>query len=190
MGPDSSSVDVRLMVPYNVSMSRIALCGYAGVGKSTYVRKNFPDYVEIALADPIKRALYAMGASRNSLWGPSERRNDIFLDRPIREWLILLGTTLVRKADPDHWVRTCLDVVYAVARGCPYDPAEGVDFGTWSGPWEGVVVPDVRWPNEARMLTDCGFTLFRLERPGADPTFAGVGEGNDLSPWVSKTVVL
>jgi len=155
-------------------MKRIALCGDAGVGKSTYVREKFPDFVEIAIADPIKRALYAMGASKKSLWGSSARRNDMFIDRPIREWLILLGTTLVRGADPDHWVRMCVLEV---------DGFNSFDF-------LGVVVPDVRWPNEARILTDAGFTLLRLERPGSEPTFAGVGEGQDLSPWISETVIL
>lgn len=155
-------------------MKRIALCGDAGVGKSTYVRAKFPDFAEIALADPIKRALHAMGAPKESLWGPSERRNDIFIDRPIREWLILLGTTLVREADPDHWVRMCVSEV------------DGFNnFG-----FSGVIVPDVRWPNEARILTDANFTLLRLERPGSEPTFTGVGEGQDLSPWIFETVIL
>lgn len=161
-------------MPYNDSMQKIALCGYAGVGKSTYVRKNFPDYVEIALADPIKRALYAMGATKESLWGPSERRNDVFLTRTVREWLNLLGTELVRTRSPDHWVNLCLDEI------------DG--FGTFDFP--GVVVPDVRWPNEARILTGAGFTLLRLSRAGAEPTYTGVGEGNDLSPWISETVIL
>lgn len=156
-------------------MKRVALCGYAGVGKSTFVRTKFPDYVEIALADPIKRALYAMGATKESLWGPSERRNDVFIDRPIREWLILLGTTLVRGADPDHWVNLCLNEI------------DG--FGTFDFP--GVIVPDVRWPNEAARLVNGGrFTLIKLERPGFEPTFTGIGEGQDLSPWISETVIL
>ena len=161
-------------MPYNDSMQKIALCGYAGVGKSTYVRKNFPDYVEIALADPIKRALYAMGATKESLWGPSERRNDVFLTRTVREWLNLLGTELVRTRSPDHWVNLCLDEI------------DG--FGTFDFP--GVIVPDVRWPNEARILCRHGFTLLRLERPGHERRVFGETEEQDLSPWISETVIL
>ena len=155
-------------------MKRVALCGYAGVGKSTFVRTKFPDYVEIALADPIKRALYAMGATKESLWGPSERRNDVFLTRTVREWLNLLGTTLVRNADPDHWANLCLGEIDS--------------FGTFDFP--GVIVPDVRWPNEARILTGAGFTLLRLERPGHERRVFGETEEQDLSPWISETVVL
>lgn len=60
-------------------MNILGLCGTMGTGKSTVARilVERHGYVEVALADEIKRtAARWWGFTEETLWGPSERRND------------------------------------------------------------------------------------------------------------------
>lgn len=64
------------------------------------------------------------------------------------------------------------------------------DLNYWAKRWRqelpagDVVVPDVRFPNEARAVLDAGGILWRVERPGTAATASHVSEmGLDDWPW-------
>lgn len=90
-----------------------------------------------------------------------------------REALQLLGTEIGRQIHEDTWK----NYLYRVAEkllgaeyGWHYSPREGL---RWSGGPEayaeepqGVVVPDVRFPNEANFIQKVGGRMWLIDRPG------------------------
>lgn len=67
-------------------------------------------------------------------------------------WLLqYIGTDVVRKQKPDLWVDFVIDMLRL-----------------FDGQWSAVIIPDARFPNELRRLTEEGFqvTHIRVERPG------------------------
>lgn len=161
----------------------IGLCGAAGAGKSAVAAElcSARGFVQVSLADPLKEACQAwFGFSREQLWGPSAARN-----APDPRWgglsarraLQLIGTEGARAAHPDVWVRLALQRAQerlAFRRG-PHTErcrdsnrfGDGYDCNCQPEECVGVVVPDVRFPNEAAALRAAGGRLVRVVRPGA-----------------------
>ena len=118
------------------------------------------------------------GFTDGQLWGSSEARN-IPDERYVRkdgtsltprEALQRLGTEFGRSCYEDTWVDICLDTCQKVLTGEAYDPTKGLNpsfldciFKNSPG---GVVVPDLRYQNEAAKLRDRGAVIIRL-----DPTW-------------------
>lgn len=73
-------------------------------------------------------------------------------DRTRRQILQAIGTEGFRAIDPDHWVKKAQEAVMG-ALEAPYNA--------------GVVVTDVRFPNEAAMLQDMGGVVVEVVRVGA-----------------------
>lgn len=145
----------------------IGITGLAGSGKDTCAdalveRRGF---CKISLAAPLKRVCeYVFGWDQERLNGPSERRNE-----PDPAWggltaryaLQQLGTDWGRRMHPDVWVRRCL----RDAR-LRLEPEEGDPRGAFPG----VVIPDVRFENEAVAIRAAGGKIVRIVRPGAGLT--------------------
>lgn len=70
-----------------------------------------------------------------------------------RTLLQYCGTDVIRKADPDYWVRFIIQIL----RFFP-------------DTWDYVIIPDARFPNEIRALQDENFSVvhLRVERPNFD----------------------
>lgn len=70
-----------------------------------------------------------------------------------RTLLQYVGTDVIRKADPDYWVRFIVQML----RFFP-------------DAWDYVIIPDARFPNELRVLIDEHFQVvhLRVERPNFD----------------------
>jgi hypothetical protein len=181
-------------------MNLIGICGRAGAGKSTAAAvlvKEF-GYVEVALADPMKRICKEVfDFSDEQLWGPSEKRNapdkryprleevgvthrmkesfltpryalqtlgtewgrhcydDVWIDHAIRVAGILLDPSAWSTSDPDgQWM---------------YNPQESVYklyFNRGSLPKHmGVVISDIRFPNEVAAIKKAGGRIWKIERP-------------------------
>ena len=142
----------------------IGLCGYAGVGKDTAAEVLLEElgFQRIAFADPIKGALLALDPLvPGEKDGEYHRLSEFSQDRDwseikeypeVRRLMQVMGTEVGRNLfDPEIWVRLAerkLESTLSVGD---------------------VVVTDVRFPNEARLIRGYGGLLVRIERPGFGP---------------------
>lgn len=143
----------------------IALMGRAGSGKDTVGRRLVRSwaFTRVAFADPLKEMALRIDpvvkyepagygpvpvrlADVVNRWGWEEAKRR---SPEIRRTLQRMGQA-VRRQDPNYWVALAMDKV-AVA-------------DVWNLP---VVVTDVRHVNECEALKSRGFTLVRVNRPGA-----------------------
>lgn len=156
-------------------MRIIGIHGAAGSGKDTAAEFLVTDhgFTRIGLADPMKRfasALWPWGWER--LWGPSELRNATdprfrrATGEPLspRHALQALGTEWGRECDPDVWVRFALDVARVALDGgaVRYVPEAGLVAESYAAPCAGVVIPDVRFDNEANAIRAAGGVVWEV----------------------------
>ena len=129
----------------------IGIVGLAGSGKDTIAAELCASrgFVRISLADPIKVACQQwFGWDREVLWGPSPLRetpDPAWAGLTPRRALQQLGTEWGRAMHPDVWVRL------AIRRAREYDR---------------VVIPDVRFENEAAAIRAACGVVWRVVRPG------------------------
>jgi hypothetical protein len=142
-------------------MHNIGLIGKARSGKDTAAGFLVRDraYVRLAFADPLKEM-----ALRIDPWIPSGYGVYVRLSKLIRD----VGWDYAKETYPEvrrilqhtgQTVREYDDEFWLTAIRRKLNTAE-----RWNIP---VVVTDVRYPNEARMLKARGFRLVRVVRPGA-----------------------
>lgn len=145
----------------------IGLTGYAGTGKDT-VRQILEDQYDLdgmAFADPIRDMLSSLLASvgADEIWMTARhlKERDIpQLGMSYRKLAQTLGTEWARALDPDFWVRIAAAKVELCAH---YNQA-------------GVVISDVRFPNEAAWIKSRGGVIWRVIRPGTEPVRAHASE--------------
>jgi hypothetical protein len=155
-------------------MNIIGLSGLAGSGKDTAAAvlvERF-GFVKISLADRIKRIcadVFGWGPGR--LWGPSEQRNAPDPDLgglTARKALQHLGTEWGRAMYENIWVNRALGDARLVLNGADYSAEFGVhDYGGALLSVPGVVIPDVRFPNEVAAIHAVGGRVWLIARPGA-----------------------
>ena len=145
-----------------MDMNIIGICGKAGVGKSTSAKflVEGRGFVEINLADEIKRvAKRWYGFTDDQLYGPSASRM-IPNARPPhlvpRRVLQQLGTEVGRLIYADTWIDFCLASAEKALKKV-----------------RGVVVGDVRFPNEALAIQRAGGMILKINR-----TVPGVVDGH------------
>lgn len=138
----------------------IALTGLAGSGKSTVA--EMLGGVHIAFAEPLKKfCAEVFGFTHEELYGPSEARErpSSMFTRPDgtpltpRFALQTLGTEWGRNCDPDVWAKA------GVARAVEMRTALGRHG-------EPVIITDLRFVNEARLVREAGGYVWRIDRPG------------------------
>lgn len=156
-------------------MRIVGFCGLARAGKDSAARYLIRDrrYVRIALADPIKRIAQELwGWEREVLWGDDARKEQVdprYGCSP-RRACQLIGTEMARSLDPDVWVRTMIRTARrALSGGVIYDPQFGLvkAYDERAPIYDGVVVPDARFPNELAAITSAGGHAVWIERPEA-----------------------
>lgn len=127
----------------------IGFTGPAGAGKSTAAAAlvEWLGFVRHRFADPLKRALAALGASEAMLEGHLKAEPvDLFCGRTPRHAMQTLGTEWGRELiGADFWVN-------AWRRGLPADGH--------------VVVDDVRFPNEVAAIRQARGIIVAIDRPG------------------------
>lgn len=156
-------------------MNIIGITGYAGSGKDTVANILVRDhgFVKIAFADPLKRICKdVFDFSDEQLWGPSSARNgeDKRYPRPLqsvpdsfqsyltpRHALQQLGTEWGRACYENVWVDYVLRVADRLANGKRhegnwYSAQEGIIFVGGLDRPKGIVISDVRFPNEVSVL--------------------------------------
>jgi hypothetical protein len=140
----------------------IALTGLAGSGKSTVA--EMIGGPTVAFAEPLKRFCgEVFGFTTEELYGPSEARErpSTAFTRPTGEPLTArfalqtLGTEWGRNCDPDVWAKAGVACALRLAaieetavQPCP------------------VVITDLRFVNEARLVRKAGGEVWRVDRPG------------------------
>jgi len=127
-------------------MKIVGIIGKLNSGKDAVARVYIQQgYIRRAFADPVKEIVHELfGVPRDALWGDSEARTET-----IRNMLQGLGTDYARGINPNVWVNKMCDALDACHRAYQ----------------EYVVIPDVRFLNEAEMLYRRGATLIRVTRP-------------------------
>ena len=152
----------------------IGITGRAGSGKSTVadilVRKH--GYVSLAFADPLKRICREVfDFTDEQLWGPSSARNkpDLRYPRGDGSWLSprhalqQLGTEWGRACYPDVWVDYTLRVATLLLDNptIEYNPTTWPEWAGKHSPTHGVVISDVRFPNEIHRLRASGAHIIK-----------------------------
>lgn len=141
----------------------IGIAGKARTGKDTIARHLWAkhSFTRIAFADPVKLAAQAMfGLTHDQTW------DDNMKEKLIPEWGMSpreifqrVGTECVRDVfGADHWLNRWAQT---------YRMIKDTDD---------IVVPDVRFENEAAMIRDLGGLVIHLVRDGAHPVARHVSE--------------
>lgn len=152
----------------------IGVIGKMGSGKSTvaHILLEKHNFVSIAVADPLKRIVQEMfDIPGECLWGPSEARTG-----QIREMLQKLGTDYGRYFDEDLWANKLHNRIKSLRQKKvdPFFP----DY-VFTNPGMNVVVSDIRFPNEAKVIRSLGGTLCKVVRdvvPQRDATDHHISE--------------
>lgn len=150
-------------------MRVVAILGQLNSGKNTFanVFVRSGKFTPMAFADPIKIILQDLfHLTTAELWGTSDERTP-----RARELMQVFGTDFARKYHPEIWVEKMEERLYFCSQY-----GRDLCFPHGFGPQtkEGVIITDVRFPNEARMLLDkYDATLIKIIRPhsgeGATP---------------------
>jgi len=141
----------------------VGLVGKLNSGKGT-AASIFEEhgYLSFAMADPLKASLqYIFEELPDAiLWGPSEKRTG-----EVRRMLQELGTDFARKYRPDVWANKLRGRVY----GWHFNKTDTLKRYTDHQCREavGIVVPDVRFPNEADAILELGGILIKILREGS-----------------------
>lgn len=163
-------------------MQLIGLIGKAGAGKSTaaaHLVESF-GFVELTMAGPLKdlcAKFFGWERDRlNELTYKEEQDPKLPDGWTRRRVLQHVGTECFREIDPDVWVKQVLRRMDAVAiEGHTFDGSAtdegmaedvaGVDPGTETS----IVISDIRFPNEVKLIQANQGVVVRVER--IDPNF-------------------
>lgn len=158
-------------------MILIGLTGKAGVGKDTaalYLNNTY-DLHHYAFAAPLRRMVEALIGKCH--WDDREwkERTIDWIGKSPRQLLQTLGTEWGREqVNSELWVRKAEHVRQ--------------QLGSARFRCAGMVISDVRFPNEAEWLVAAGGILIELRRGSAAGVAAHVSEQHDLSRFVHHVV--
>lgn len=150
-------------------MNKIPIVGIVGkmnTGKDTAADIfKLNGFVHIAFADPLKVVVHELfDIPEEVLWGPSQNRTE-----EAREILQKLGTNFCRKYRPNIWADKTRNRIRTMMAD-QLDIYGRIGHHDISGA-TGIVLSDVRFPNEMEMLRNTfDAYLLHIERP-TDDTF-------------------
>jgi hypothetical protein len=151
----------------------------AGSGKDTVADLLVSDwgFVKVSLADPMKRFCKELfNFSDEQMWGASSLRNapderyvctNIVGEHLLTPRVALqqLGTNWGRSCYQDVWIDYAAAIYKKLSAGdFAYSAQKGVYYCKGAGPRD-VVVPDIRFDNEARGLSKHGARVWCVKRP-------------------------
>lgn len=147
----------------------VGVTGYKGSGKSEVARilVNRHGFTRMRFAERLKLACKAMGASHAEVDGGLKEAPSAMLGGKTWRWAMQsLGTEWGRKLlCDDFWVRQWKDAVAKLDPKAVY----------------GVVVDDVRFPNEVDAVHELGGVVWRVDRPGNGPKCPRLAR---VFPWL------
>jgi hypothetical protein len=143
----------------------IGICGPAGSGKDTLADgiAAMDVYFKYSFADPIRAAINAMFG-----FGPANWENRDWKEEPI-DWLGISPRTLAQSLGTE-WGRDMIEselwLKIAQQKFAKIDGTARMEHGRILG--LGMIIPDVRFNNEAQWIRDAGGLLLQIERPGQE----------------------
>lgn len=141
-------------------MKIVGIVGKMSSGKNTVanVFEQQCRFLTFSTADPLKQLLQTLfDIPSEVLWGPSELRRG-----EIRQMLQELGTDFARKYRPDVWVTKLSNRIYSWHLQ-KTDLLHMYTDGECAAA-HGIVVPDIRFHNEANLILTLGGTLLKVVR--------------------------
>ena len=153
----------------------IGFTGLAGAGKDL-AASMVPGGHRIAFADPLYQGLATMLGIPEGLLRARSTKEVSLVDfgRSPRELLQTLGTDWGRKlVAPDVWLRVAF---------WRWERAAAAGHGV-------IVVPDVRFANEARQIRSEGGEVWMIHRPGVEPVAAHESEAGLPLRLIDRLVV-
>lgn len=144
----------------------IAISGQAGSGKDTCadIIVNDFNFCKIALADPIKRFCKEIfNFSEQQLWGDSKYRNEKNNGLTSRYALQSIGTT-GRDCYKNVWIDYTINIAKKLlTNNFSYSPQLGL-LSKNNKSIKGVIISDVRFKNELKIIKDNGGITIRVLR--------------------------
>lgn len=159
----------------------IGLCGYAQTGKDAAAAHLVESlgWARVAFADPLREMLYALNPlipdfdqttslqSQVDLFGWEETKKE----PEVRRLLQALGTEAGRNVlGDDIWVEVAAKKIRKLFP-------------------QNVVLTDVRFENEARMILGMKGRIIRIERPGVGAVNGHVSENGIPNRYISEVIV-
>ena len=161
----------------------IGVCGVAGAGKDEVAAHLVRHYgfTRYGLADPVKEAIYTLNPHISN-------------QTTVKNAVDTLGWDAAKRAYPE--VRRLLQVMGTeVGRRIFGEEVWTGLFEDWAmaSSDENIVVPDVRFKNEADYFTPSRYgerrLLIRVTRPGVGPVNGHASDNQDLSAYVTHEIV-
>lgn len=180
----------------------IGLCGRAQSGKNTcgdIIQSIYPETVQFAIADPLKyEVASAFHIDDDYLYSPALKEKptfnlaihrcddhdfielakalkiDLYIPQSPRKIMQLWGAEYRRAQNPNYWLDIAVDYIHKLI-------TIGVKL---------IVVTDVRFPNEAEAIKQCGGQLVMIHRSTNDNP-APMHESENvtaLDPWIDHTL--
>lgn len=132
----------------------LGITGFKGSGKSTVASVLMErGFVRMRMAGILKDMLRVLGLDDEQIDGSEkELPCDLLGGRSPRWAMQTLGTEWGRQLiAPDLWVRAMRHKLRLHAKAFP---------------WQHIVIDDIRFPNEAAMIAECGGVMWRVTRTG------------------------
>ncbi|WP_159990848.1 hypothetical protein [Pelistega ratti] len=179
----------------------IGLCGTAGSGKNTcgdIIQNISPDYIQFAIADPLKYEvanafqiddsyLYSRALKESRTYNLAIYRCkdkafievcrsldiDLYIPQTPRRIMQLWGLEYRRQQNINYWLDLAITYINNL-----------IQAGA-----KGIVVTDIRFPNEAEMIKSCGGQLVLINRPSLKQQMAHESENiAALTPWIDHVL--
>ena len=159
----------------------IGLCGPAGAGKNTVAElltdSNGGPFAQIAFADPLYECVSTITGLPVARLKDRDVKETVipWLGKSPRQMLQTLGTEWGRgTVHPEIWIRIAMERA-----------AQHLNFN-------GVVITDVRFDNEAQAIVDAGGEVWRVTRPGwrclAEEAAAHQSEAGVSDHLITRTI--
>jgi len=153
----------------------IGFCGPAGAGKDL-AASMVPGACRVAFADPIYHGLSTMLGIQEAILRDRSNKEEVIvgLGASPRQLLQTLGTEWGRRmVRDDVWLRVAFWKWQQLAAG-------GISL---------IVVPDVRFENEARQIRSEGGEVWMIHRPGVEPVAAHESEAGLPLKLIDRLIV-
>ena len=136
----------------------LGLCGFSDSGKDTvaeYLIKNY-NFNKVAFGDSLKNSISYTFDIPTYLWYSKEWVSEpcaTFGGKTPRELLQYYGTDVARKINPDVWVNKVRYKMESLSQGMN----------------KRIILTDIRFPNELKLLQEFGGKLVYVYKPGLVP---------------------
>lgn len=151
----------------------LGFTGLARSGKDTAANALVSAFgaVKYSFAEPIRDMLFCIGIDADTI--VDKEATIPHLGKSLRECMQTLGTEWGRQlVHGDLWVMEAKRRIDMLVKNRRM-----------------VVIPDVRFDNEARMIQESGGVVIRIVRPGIDPVRAHVSEAGISDKYVWRTIL-